>query len=125
LSQNPRASLAKAFVSGFAAPAGPNPTIVKILDELGRHGMTRVPAYEEIRHDPEMVTTVVRAYQNGWGYGEEETRLSLPQLLAACGLIARYTHDAEEKFRAPITAFHGVDDWVGSEEIKLGEDLPH
>jgi len=125
LSQNPRASLAKAFVSGFAAPAGPNPTIVKILDELGRHGMTRVPAYEEIRHDPEMVTTVVRAYQNGWGYGEEETRLSLPQLLAACGLIDRYTHDAEEKFRAPITAFHGVDDWVASEEIKLWEDMTH
>ncbi len=52
-----------------------------------------------------------------------ETRATLPQLLAACSLIDRYTYDPEETFSAPITAFHGVDDWVASEETKLWEGL--
>ncbi|WP_052411981.1 type I polyketide synthase [Streptomyces mutabilis] len=123
LGLNPDARLLKTFVSGFAAPSAPNPTIVKILDQVGQHGMTRIPTYEEIRHDQDMVRTVVHAYMNGWGYSEDEARATLPQLLAACSVIDRYTHDTAEKFTTPITAFYGVDDWVASEETKLWEEL--
>ncbi|MBL1065924.1 type I polyketide synthase [Streptomyces sp. 7-21] len=123
LGANPRARFLKAFVSGFAAPNGPNPNIAKILDEIGKHGLTRIPAYEEIRHDQETVNAVIRAYMNGWGYGEAETRATLPQLLAACRLIESFTYDPEEKFEVPLTAFHGVDDWVASKETKLWEQL--
>ncbi|MGY0063724.1 beta-ketoacyl synthase N-terminal-like domain-containing protein [Streptomyces sp. LZ34] len=123
LGRNPDARLVKAFVSGFAAPSGPNPSIQDILDELVKHGMTRIPGYEEIRQDPEAVEVVVRAYRNAWSYGETETRATLPQLLAACRLIDRYAHDPEETFSAPVTAFHGVDDWVAAEESKRWEGL--
>lgn len=123
LGLNPDARLVKTFVSGFAAPSGPNPSIQDILDELAKNGMKRIPTYDEIRHDPEAVEVVVRAYGDAWSYGEVETRATLPQLLAACSLIDRYTYDPEETFTAPITAFHGVDDWVASEETKLWEGL--
>ncbi|MGP3971261.1 beta-ketoacyl synthase N-terminal-like domain-containing protein [Streptomyces sp. 6N223] len=123
LGLNAGARFVRAFVSGFAAPAGPNPSIQKILHEVGQHGMTHVPTYEEIRHDPETVNAVIRAYQQGWDYGEAETRATLPQLLAACSLIDRYQHDEKETFAVPITAFHGVDDWVASEETKLWEAM--
>ena len=123
LGRNPNARLVKAFVSGFAAPGGPNPSIQDILDEVVKHGMTRIPTYDEIRQDPEAVEMVIRAYQNAWDYGEVETRATLPQLLAACSLIDRYTHDPNEQFATPITAFRGVDDWVASAEIKLWEGL--
>lgn len=123
LIRNPEAQLLKTFVSGFAAPCAPNPTIVKIVDELSNHGMTRIPAYDEIRDDHEALDTVIWAYQKGWGFEEDEVRMSLPQLLAACGVIDRYQHDSDEGFTAPITAFNGVDDWVASEEMKLWEDV--
>ncbi len=53
LGLNPDARLVKTFVSGFAAPSGPNPSIQDILDELAKNGMKRIPTYDEIRHDPE------------------------------------------------------------------------
>lgn len=123
LGLNPRAQLVKTFVSGFAAPSEPNPSIQDIVNELAQHGMTRIPSYEEIRHDPDALEVVLRAYQNAWSYGEVETRATLPQLLAACGLIDRYEHDPEQILSAPVTAFHGVDDWVASEETKSWEGL--
>ncbi|MFE6775901.1 beta-ketoacyl synthase N-terminal-like domain-containing protein [Streptomyces sp. NPDC057702] len=123
LGLNPSARLVKTFVSGFAAPSGPNPSIQDILDELAKNGMKQIPTYEEIRQDPEAVEVVVRAYGDAWSYGEVETRATLPQLLAACSLIDRYTYDPHETFAAPVTAFHGVDDWVASEETKLWEGL--
>ncbi|MFF0509095.1 beta-ketoacyl synthase N-terminal-like domain-containing protein [Streptomyces fimicarius] len=123
LGLNPRAKLVKAFVSGFAAPVTKNPSIQDILDQLAKHGMTRIPGYEEIRQDQDSLDAVVRAYETAWGYGEMETRATLPQLLAACTLIDRYEHTPREVFTTPITAFHGVDDWVASEESKLWERL--
>ncbi|MER0242132.1 beta-ketoacyl synthase N-terminal-like domain-containing protein [Streptomyces sp. HSW2009] len=123
LGLNPGVDLVKTFVSGFAAPSGPNPSIQNILDVLVQNGMKRIPTYEEIRHDADAVEVVVRAYGEAWDYGEVETRATLPQLLAACSLIDRYTYDPAETFTTPITAFHGVDDWVASEEVKLWEGL--
>ncbi|MFF2652407.1 beta-ketoacyl synthase N-terminal-like domain-containing protein [Streptomyces sp. NPDC058045] len=123
LGLNPRADLVRAFVSGFAAPVTKNPSIQDILDQLAKHSMTEIPSYEEIRQDQDTLDAVVNAYGTAWDYGEMETRATLPQLLAACRLIDRYEHIPQEVFGTAVTAFHGVDDWVASEESKLWERL--
>jgi surfactin synthase thioesterase subunit len=123
LSRNPMARLVKMFVSGYAAPIDTNPSIKNVLDELEKHGMTRIPSYDEVRTDSETLDAVVKSYMNGWGYEEDGTRATLPQLLGACRIIDRYDYNREEKFSAPITAFEGVDDWVAADEIKLWDEL--
>lgn len=114
----------KLFVSGFTSPARKNSSVEKILEEIKNQGFYKIPIYEEIKQDKEAVELIVKSFQNVWGYDEKGTRAVLNLLLSATGLIDRYEFNPKEKMKAPIVAFHGIDDYVVDiDEMNLWEDI--
>ena len=116
--------LVKCFVSGYTPVDRENGLIGQLKAELLTSGLSELPTPEEARTHKPLRDAVVRAFVAAWGYTERDTLLTLPMLLGACCLIDRYQHDPASPLRAPLTAFHGIDDYgVTMAEMEGWTDL--
>ncbi len=124
LATKPGVHLVRMFASGYTSPSLQNSAVARLTGALSQHGFSRVPSYAEIRDDPEALDVVVNAFSHTWERAEEHTRLTLPQLLAACCLIDRFEFQPGLGLDVPVSVFHGVDDYsVGIDEISAWEGL--
>lgn len=123
LESDPNVTLLRTFVAGYTPPNRRNALLDRLYSQLGE-GTTRIPTFAEVRDNPGATDAVVKAYMRAWGYSEQDTRVTLPLLLAACCVIDRYRYDPTARLDTPVTAFHGVDDYdVALEEMESWSDL--